>query len=316
MISVVIATNKRAEELKECLDSLEQQTLLPDEVIIAHGGEDFETKKLVEELIADGKYRIKLEYFNFGLLGAATQRNKGVERVIGDIVVFLDDDIVCQPDFIKEITEIFKEDIENAIGGVSGTIVNQTYTPLNKINKRLFDLCVKREERSISYAGKLVGPAVNFLPEDSNNVKQQVDWLPSGCCAYRKNIFLNYRFNEDFKGYSFIEDVELSSRIGKKYKLMNTTKGRCYHKDLGGKIHRSWRKVGKMQVLNRWYVMTKILKKETFSDKLRFFYYQLYCVIAETKMLFRWTTSRATLLRWWGRALGCLMLLKKPTRDN
>ena len=55
MISVVIATNKRAEELKECLDSLEQQTLLPDEVIIAHGGEDFETKKMVEELIADGK---------------------------------------------------------------------------------------------------------------------------------------------------------------------------------------------------------------------------------------------------------------------
>ncbi|MGB2705977.1 MAG: glycosyltransferase family A protein, partial [Candidatus Omnitrophota bacterium] len=175
MLSVIIATDNRIGELEECLRSLFRQSVLPDEVIVAHGGSDKETEELIEKLSAGSGYKTHLRYYNFGLLGAARQRNKGAENACGNILFFLDDDIVCEPDFIKTIIAIFDKDTNNEIGGVSGTIVNQTYTPLSKINKSFFDLCLGKGERSSAYAGRLVGPAVNFLPVDKPKTEQPVD---------------------------------------------------------------------------------------------------------------------------------------------
>jgi len=308
MVSVIIATDKRAGELKECLLSLTRQSLPPGEIIVAHGGTDRETEETVKEITADNKCGINLTYYNCGPLGAARQRNKGAEKTRGEIIFFLDDDIVCEPDFIKEIIAVFAGDKKNEIGGVSGTIVNQSYVPLSRLNKKLFDLCLAREERKSDYAGKLVGPAVNFLPADKAGREQDVDWLPSCCSAYRKNVFSRQRFNEGFRGYSFAEDVEASRIIKRDFRLVNTTKARCFHKDLGGKTHGNWVEIGKMQVRNRWHLMTDILGKNTLRDKLRFLYYQLYCVISESRLLFKHPEGKYTLLRWWGRFLGMLAL--------
>ncbi|NQU95342.1 MAG: glycosyltransferase family 2 protein [Candidatus Omnitrophica bacterium] len=311
MISVIIPTNGRKEALKECLESLSQQTLLPDEIIIAGGGADSQTPEFIKTLAKDSRYKPKLEYYSFGPLGAAGQRNKASEIAKGDILFFLDDDVICRPEFINKTNAIFTKDSTKNIAGVSGIITNQTYVPLGKASRFLFNLSLKANERQGSYAGKVIGPAVNFLPRDGKGVEQEVDWLSSCCSAYRKKIFLEYKFNENFNGYSFMEDVELSCRIRKKHKLINTTKARCFHKDLGGKTHENWIEIGKMQILNRWHVMTKVMDKRLPSDKCRFFYYQIYCVITESKLLFKWPELKYTLLRWWGRILGCLKLFRK-----
>ncbi|MGB2705797.1 MAG: hypothetical protein WBC74_02950, partial [Candidatus Omnitrophota bacterium] len=128
------------------------------------------------------------------------------------------------------------------------------------------------------------------------------------CSAYRRGVFFEYKFNERFTGYSFTEDVELSSHVKKKHRLINTTKARCFHKDLGGRTHKNWTEIGKMQVLNKWYVMTRVLNRNAPKDKIRFFYYQLYCVITETRLLLKWPDAKHALLRWWGRFLGVLAL--------
>ncbi|MFA5411468.1 MAG: glycosyltransferase [Candidatus Omnitrophota bacterium] len=304
MISVIIATDRRSDALGECLFSLNQQSLLPQEVIIAHGGSDLETEEVVKVLSADDSYKIKLRYYHTGSLGAARQRNAGAEVAGGGIFVFLDDDVVCERDFIREIAQVFEKDKSGSIAGVSGTIVNQTYTPLSKLNKKLFDFCLAKEERSYSYAGKVVGPAVNFLPEDKPNIEQAVEWLPSCCSAFRREVFLENKFNQRFSGYSFLEDVDLSLRIGKAFKLINTTRARLYHKDLGGASHKDWVGIGRMQVLNRWSVMADVLEKKSPADKSRFFYYQAYCLVTEAGSLLRRPALKNTLLRWGGRLLG------------
>ncbi|MBN1353348.1 MAG: glycosyltransferase family 2 protein [Candidatus Omnitrophica bacterium] len=312
MISIIIATDRRPHEIKECLESLKGQSLLPDEIIIAHGGSDAETEETVNSLVINNDLKVRLKYYNIGPLGAAVQRNKGAEKATGDILLFLDDDVLAEPDFIKEITSVFEKDPERKIAGVSGTIVNQTYTRLRRINKFLFDISLRKGERRASYAGKVVGPAVNFLPEDKRlaEAEQAVDWLPSCCSAYRKDIFLEYEFNKNFKGYSFMEDVELSSRIGKKYRLINTSKARCFHKDLGGRTHKSWIFVEKMKVLNRWYVMTKVLEKYSLGDKIRFFYYQIvYCTLAEINFVKKRPDIKNKLARLTGRLWGIFSIL-------
>lgn len=309
MISVVIATEKRAKDVLDCLNSLNSQALLPEEVIIAHGGGDRETKDLIEKLRADSKFKIKIKYFNFGAGGAAIQRNRGAENANGEIIFFLDDDVICDENFIKEVIHILNRDKDYEIGGVSGIISNSSYVPMSKFNKMIFDFALRKEDRRNEYAGRVVGPAVNFYPVDKPNSIQDVDWLVSSCCAYRKNVFIGYKFNEQFKGYSFMEDVELSCRIAKRYKLINTTNARIYHKDLGGKTHKNWVAIGKMQVLNRWHVMVNVLNKNSSEDKIRFFYYQIYCVITETRLLLEWPSVKYTLLRWIGRSLGIAYIL-------
>ena len=309
MISVIIASDRRVNVLAGCLDSLNKQSILPDEIIIAHAGSDIETKALTEKLKTDNNFKVNIKYFNLGPLGAAKQRNKGAEESTGDIIFFLDDDVVCEPNYIKETMYIFLKDNENTIGGVSGTIVNQVYVPLSRFNKKLFDFCLSSVEINDEYAGRVVGPAVNFLPSDTPNIAQTVDWLPSVCCAYRRNVFFEYMFNEQFKGYSFMEDVELSCRIGKLYKLINTTSARLYHEDLGGKTHKNWFDIGKMQVLNRWHVMVNVLHKNSPANKIRFFYYQIYCMIAEARMFLELPNAKHILLRWIGRAFGIVKIL-------
>jgi len=297
-----------------CIESICKQTLLPEEVIIAHGGSDKETKLLIDKFNDSGLSNVRIRYFNFGPLGAAMQRNKGIDVALGEIIFFLDDDIVCERNFIKSIMEVFLADINHRVGGVSGIITNSSYTRLSKINKFFFDFSLGKNERGQCYSGKLIGPAVNFLPKDAPYCQQEVEWLYSGASAYRKEILKVFKFNEDFKGYSFMEDVDLSARIAKIYKLVNTTEARLSHKDLGRKTHRNWFVVGKMQVKNRWHVMINVLGKDKLSDKLRFFYYQFYCLISELCCLGNLVSIKNAIPRWAGRIYGlCVIELSEKS---
>jgi hypothetical protein len=102
-----------------------------------------------------------------------------------------------------------------------------------------------------------------------------VDWLPSTCTAFRRDIFLAYRFERTFQGYSFAEDVHLSTRIARKYRLMNTTRARVFHADLGKDTHRDWAALGESQVKNRHLIMTTVLGKTGLTDHFRLFAYEI-----------------------------------------
>jgi glycosyltransferase involved in cell wall biosynthesis len=48
-ISVVIPTYQRVDFLKECIESVLAQTLLPDEIIIGDDSNDFDTEVMIAE---------------------------------------------------------------------------------------------------------------------------------------------------------------------------------------------------------------------------------------------------------------------------
>jgi len=307
--SVIIATDNRAGVLERCLCSLAGQSLPPDEIIIAHGGSDTETERIVEGMMTGSAPRTNIRYFNVGPLGAARQRNAGADRSRGDILFFLDDDVICGNDYIAEMLDVFRGDSEGEVGGACGIMENLSYLELSPLNKFLFDLCLRKEERKKDYAGMVVGPAVNYLPKDIPFTRQEVQWMVGCVCAYRREVFLENRFHEGFHGYSFMEDVDLSCRVAKKHKLINSTKARVHHLDLGGETHSDWSAIGRMQVMNRWHVMTKVLGKNAPADTARFFYYQLYCMLSECRMLLSRRSAHGTIMRWFGRAVGMTALL-------
>lgn len=275
--AVVIATRNRPAPLKACLASLATQSLTPHAVVIVDSSDATETQDLVAALAAE--YPLHLVYIHTDAASAAGQRNLGAEQVDEDLVFFLDDDVVLEPAFIAEIVKLFEDDPEGQIGGVSGTIVNTVFVEPRGINRLLLGACVGQFRET--YAGKVLGPAVNFLPADAPGSIQRVDWLPSTACAYRTAVFRSHRFGDTFEGYSFAEDLHLSSRVAQTHRLMNTSRARLFHDELGASSHKDWAAIGESMVVNRHMIMTTVLGKTRFRDHCRLVFYEVvYCNLA------------------------------------
>ncbi len=96
-------------------------------------------------------------------------------------------------------------------------------------------------------------------------------------------VFLQYRFGSEFTGYSFAEDLHLSTRVGKSYKLLHAPKARFHHRDLGQTTHRDWRKIGEMMFRGRHLVMTEVLGRRKLQDYLHLLLYE--CLYVPTAMI-------------------------------
>jgi len=274
---VVIATRNRPEPLRACLESLSSQIRKPKKVIIVDSSEDDATAQMVDH--ARTGIEFPIDYERTTLKSAARQRNMGAAKATNDIVVFLDDDVILEDAFLSEVIQVFESDAMCTIGGVSGTILNQIYTDPRGLNRALLGLCFG--EWTGSYAGKLLGPAINFLPADTPSTVQEVEWLPSTCTAYGRHVFMSYRFGDDFDGYSFAEDVHLSARVRKTHRLINTTRARVFHHDLGKSTHKDWKKLGESQVVNRYEIMVNVLGRKRLLDHARLWGYEIvYCSLA------------------------------------
>lgn len=301
--SVVIATANRAEPLRETLLTLAAQTVSPGEIIVIDGSRDDATRTMLEDI----KEKLSLECLHRRATrrGAAVQRNEGAALAGGDIVFFLDDDVTLGPNYMEEVLQVFQDDTHGEIGGVMGCIVNQTYGRPGRFTRLFYRLMAGRNQPN--YAGQLLGPAINLLPEDRPDSVQDVEWLPSTAVAYRKAVFDRHRFGTFFTGYSFAEDVHLSARVRKTHRLVHTTRARLFHKDLGGATHRNWLDLGRMQTVNRWIVMRDVLEHRSPADRLRFLAAQAFFLATDLRSGLK-GRARQTLPLAAGRILGCIQI--------
>ena len=309
--SVVIATRNRCEPLRTTLATLRDQSLPPTEVLIVDSSDTRETQRLIESLRSGTPF--PLRYLPSEVRSAARQRNLGADQASGDLLVFMDDDVRLARQFLEELVRPFYEDRDGRLAGVSGTIVNQIYSQPRGLNRFLLACCLGNFDSC--WAGRLLGPAVNFLPEDKPDVVQAVDWLFSGGTAYRKDVFARYRFGEQFTGYSFSEDVHLSARIARDYRLCNTTRARFEHMDLGQNTHRDWAALGESMVTNRRAVMVDVLGKNSSGDMVRLFAYEIgYCTLAklvQARFRPKQVVRTGSLLR--GKLRAFRKMLRKPS---
>jgi glycosyltransferase involved in cell wall biosynthesis len=96
-VSVIIPTYNRQAFLRETLDSLAQQSYPSDcfEVIVVDDGSTDGTKEIEAET-----FPFRLRYFWQRNQGDAAARNLGAERSEADILLFLDDDILVEAEYL------------------------------------------------------------------------------------------------------------------------------------------------------------------------------------------------------------------------
>ena len=225
VISVVIPTYNRYKDLTVCIDSILKQSRRPDELIIVDDGNlpDVPLQHACE------RAGIKIIYFKKDKPGLTASRNQGVRLASGDLLFFLDDDVELFTDYLANIVDVFQQDKTEKIGGVGGMIVNEPPLSRSKKLRRLLDLCFLVTG---STEGKVLksGFCVNF-GSTGRPLKQltQVDFLAGGVCAYRKDVFTKFCFDENYKGYGLGEDKDFSYRVSKYYQLMVTPEAKLNH---------------------------------------------------------------------------------------
>lgn len=115
-ISTIIATCNRPRLLREALDSLAAQSLPPLEVIVVDDGSAPDTRAAVSDWAARTARRdLALRYLYQANSGPAVARNRGMAAAAGDLLHFMDDDDLLEPDALRQLAA--------ALGGERGAAV-------------------------------------------------------------------------------------------------------------------------------------------------------------------------------------------------
>ena len=109
-ISVVICayTEKRWEELLTAIESAQNQSLCPREIIVVVD----HNSRLMERVRSHFREIVLLE--NRETQGLAGARNTGVAAAQGQIIAFLDDDAIAAPDWLQKLSASYMD--QNVIG--------------------------------------------------------------------------------------------------------------------------------------------------------------------------------------------------------
>lgn len=259
----------RPQPLLRLLQSVQQQTQYPDEIIVVDGSTDEKTKLLFNQHQIKNLTYLGVDIANRGL---TKQRNVGIAHVhnTSEFICFLDDDTVLEPAYFEELLKtytLFPEAL--GVGGyihneISWEQVSERYQA--NINEFVFD-GYKRKDGSRFVLRKKLGLDSNlppgFLPEFSHG--RSISFLPpsgkiyevaqllGGVSSYRKSVFDTLQFSTYFEGYGLYEDADFTLRLSEIGKLYVNTKAQLahYHEPSGRPNHY---KYGKMVVRNGWYV--------------------------------------------------------------
>lgn len=318
----------RAEPLLKLLQSVQIQTMYPNEILIIDGSVNDETNLILKENKIE---KLKYFYVSDEERGLTRQRNFGIARVDlnSELVCFLDDDTVLRENYFEELIKTYN-DYPEALG-VGGYITNETqwekvndnYTP--SINEFYFDGWKRRDGSRFVLRKKLNldsncppgfsplfshGRSVGFLPPSDKIY--EVEQLMGGVSSFRKSVFEKLSFSTYFEGYGLYEDADFSLRVSKIGKLYLNTAARLGHFHANsGRPNQYY--YGRMVVRNGWYVWRIKNPNPIFEDRLKWNLITILLILIRYANVFNKQNKKAAFTEALGRSIGYLSLfIAKP----
>jgi len=253
-VSVIIPTYFRKKDLAELFECLLVQTYKPLEVIVVDDTPNDDIRHLCEEYSAKfNESNIKLIYAkNPRERSAEIAKNIGAEKACGEVFLFLDSDVLLFNDYIEKIIDVFNEKPHSL--GVQGYIVNTSMRKdglnfLRDIFNRIFRTYYRYPKDSCKL----------FEYPSSLSKVIECEWLSGANSAYRREVFDHFKFDENLKGYSYMEDVLFSHSIFQKFKrdLFITPYAKCIHK-ISPKNYEESHVLMEQKMKYRKYVLKKL----------------------------------------------------------
>ncbi len=181
-LSIIVPVHNSAAELVRCLDALTQSSTQDFHVLVVDDGSTQHLKPLVLSRSYD--------YMHIeGPLGPACARNRGAQRAVASVLVFIDADVCVHQDTLAGILAVFKSQPD--LAAVVGTYDDAPAHPgFISQYKNLFHRFVHHQSAGI------------------------ISTFWAGCGAIRRDVFLRFGgFDEQRYRKPAIEDIELGMRI-------------------------------------------------------------------------------------------------------
>ena len=118
MISIVICTYNRSESLKRTLASLAGMSCSRDlcsEIIVVDNNSKDRTRDVVEDFARTSPFHVR--YVFEATTGLAHARNRGVAAASGQVVAFIDDDVLVSHNWLTEVKKGFDQYHAVCVGG-------------------------------------------------------------------------------------------------------------------------------------------------------------------------------------------------------
>lgn len=321
--TLIICTYMRPNPLLKLLQSVKGQTLYPNEILIVDGSLNGEAKEMLEQNTFQNLHYFLVSEKDKGL---TKQRNYGIARVGKemDIVCFLDDDTVLEPDYFEQLLKTFE--IHPEALGVGGYINNETpwqkecENELVKIDEFSYDGWKRKDGSRFVLRKKLGldsdcppgfsplfshGRSVGFLPPSGKTY--QVAQVMGGVSAFKKSVFDTFQFATYFEGYGLYEDADFSLRVAKTGKLYLNTAAKLnhYHNPSGRPNQYQY---GKMVVRNGYYVWRVKNPNPSFNAKLKWHAITLLLMAIRFSNTFTTNKRKEAFTEALGRKMGWLSL--------
>jgi GT2 family glycosyltransferase len=219
-VSVVIPTYNRHEDLQKCLNSLFNLKVKPHEVIVVDSDSADGTEKLRDHF--------PIRFVSIHERNRQRALNLGFSIATGDVVAFLDDDVVVCEEWMKYLIEPYAND---DVGGAGGRVI-----PYGTSSSFYVKISQKNVGK-IFNNGLVVG---NFDLPSQNSI--EVDSLIGCNMSFRRELLQKvHGFDENYRGTGFRDDTDLCVRIRRLgRKLIYHPKALVWHKFRGKRVGSEW----------------------------------------------------------------------------
>lgn len=203
MLTAVIPTRNRPNDLSKAVVSILAQTRLPNELMIVDQSPGDESRSIVDALMS-GDERILLVYIHDPRIsGLVDAKRVAAERAGGDIVCFLEDDVILEPDYIEQIEQGFADRPEMV--GCCGIITNPPHqSAAYVILFQLFHRGIFMDRR-VGLYGRFSGRGNKLIASEM---------LSGGLSAWRRDVFKVVPFDVA-NGFHMFEDIDFSTRVAR-----------------------------------------------------------------------------------------------------
>lgn len=202
-VSIIVPVYNNAQDLSDCLSALISAADAESEIIVVDDASTDNTPAVA----AEKGVRV-LRLANNSGPGAA--RNYGACHSNGDILFFVDSDVVVAPDAVRRIVKVFEDKPE--VAAVFGSYDNQP-----------------RDTSLVSQYRNLLHHYVH------QNGQPNASTFWAGCGAVRRSVFEAVGgFDENFRPVCSVEDIELG------YRIRRAGHGIFLDKDLQGTHLKRW----------------------------------------------------------------------------
>lgn len=147
--SIIVCTYNRAESLKDTLAALARLDVPPSqtwEVVVVDNNSRDHTRQVVE---AAQQNWPRLRYVFESAQGLSHARNRGIAEAAGDVILFTDDDVLPEPDWLKITLAGLEKYGADACGGYIAPIWETP--PPDWLTERFYGFLAVRSDRSDDY---------------------------------------------------------------------------------------------------------------------------------------------------------------------